>query len=578
MNTVEIRKQAKTSIQGKYAKACVIFLIYSVFNILVNLVPFIGQIFAIIMSVPLSYGLIYSMFKLKRNEGVGYFDFITIAFSEFANSWKIAFSIFGKLWPYILGYVGSFVLIIIGSIITYTMAKSAGVVDGSTSNNFGFMIPLILFSVLGIIVGIVCYVSLVLKSLYYSLSYYVFYDNPNATGKEIVVQSKVLMNGHRWDIIKIQIPYYLELIAASFLLCMIVFVIGVIFKTSLFPTLINLMSIIPQLFIMPLIQFAIISFYEKLTGTSNYSDNQNNNYTNDYSSSEQSINYTHVDESKKGFSITSLILGIASMLLFCFSPLALICAIFAIIFGIIGIVKHSKGMGIAGVLTGIIGIVVAVTSYILISSITNDITDKLQEIDRLQESANTYQTSYNELYEDNEKLDDLADSVDKIFANFMANSYSQNTTNTTSSTNNISSGTNSSLTVKDTTIKYTVPSDYKLSNTYTYSTSATNYYNTSDYSISVNCELDSYNSKTAKEYLEDEIKWNTSYKSSGIQSISVNGNTIYYVIFESKSSNRRKIKTAYVLPNNYLYTVSASCYDDDVTLTISTIRDFLKIK
>ena len=112
MDTVEIRKLAKTSIKGKHFKACVIFLIYVLFCMVISMVPFVGSIATLVLSFPLSYSLISTMMKLKNDENVGYFDFISTAFSDFGNAWKVAFSMLGKLWPYLLGYfLGTIILV-----------------------------------------------------------------------------------------------------------------------------------------------------------------------------------------------------------------------------------------------------------------------------------------------------------------------------------------------------------------------------------------------------------------------------------------------------------------------------------
>lgn len=65
-----------------------------------------------------------------------------------------------------------------------------------------------------------------------------------------------------------------------------------------------------------------------------------------------------VEQGSKGFSITSMVLGIISIVLFCIWYLSIPCAILAIIFGIVGIKKGGKGMGIAGLILGIVAIII----------------------------------------------------------------------------------------------------------------------------------------------------------------------------------------------------------------------------
>jgi len=63
---------------------------------------------------------------------------------------------------------------------------------------------------------------------------------------------------------------------------------------------------------------------------------------------------------QKGMSIASLVLGIVGLVLFCFWYISIPLAILAIIFGIIGKNKGGKGMAIAGLVLGIITVVIVV--------------------------------------------------------------------------------------------------------------------------------------------------------------------------------------------------------------------------
>lgn len=72
-------------------------------------------------------------------------------------------------------------------------------------------------------------------------------------------------------------------------------------------------------------------------------------------------NNTSVVEEKKGLSITSLVLGIIALITICFAPyISIICAIAAIILGVIGRKKGGKGMGTAGLVLGIIALVLVI--------------------------------------------------------------------------------------------------------------------------------------------------------------------------------------------------------------------------
>ncbi len=58
----------------------------------------------------------------------------------------------------------------------------------------------------------------------------------------------------------------------------------------------------------------------------------------------------------KGLSITAMVLGIVSVVLFCVSYISIPCAILAVIFGIIGKKRDGKGMAITGLVLGIVAI------------------------------------------------------------------------------------------------------------------------------------------------------------------------------------------------------------------------------
>lgn len=71
-----------------------------------------------------------------------------------------------------------------------------------------------------------------------------------------------------------------------------------------------------------------------------------------------------------GFAIASMILGILSLLCCCVSAFSLICAIVAIILGIVGIYNKydGKGMAIAGIVMGSISLVVFVIIIVFVGS------------------------------------------------------------------------------------------------------------------------------------------------------------------------------------------------------------------
>lgn len=69
---------------------------------------------------------------------------------------------------------------------------------------------------------------------------------------------------------------------------------------------------------------------------------------------------------RKGFCIASLVLGIVALVLFCVWYLSIPCGILAVIFGILGMKASNKGMAIAGLITGSIGLVISTLIIIML--------------------------------------------------------------------------------------------------------------------------------------------------------------------------------------------------------------------
>lgn len=72
---------------------------------------------------------------------------------------------------------------------------------------------------------------------------------------------------------------------------------------------------------------------------------------------------------KKGLSIAAMVLGIISIVAFCWTWPAIICAILAIIFGIVGKKKGGAGMAKAGLVCGIVGLSLQAALIIFLASL-----------------------------------------------------------------------------------------------------------------------------------------------------------------------------------------------------------------
>lgn len=94
-----------------------------------------------------------------------------------------------------------------------------------------------------------------------------------------------------------------------------------------------------------------------------------------------------------GLNVAALVLGIVSLVLWCFWFISIPCAILALIFGIIGIKKEGKGMAIAGIITGVINLFVWVLVFVF-AFMAGFITALQEDVD-----TNSNLSSYSTYYE-----------------------------------------------------------------------------------------------------------------------------------------------------------------------------------
>lgn len=98
---------------------------------------------------------------------------------------------------------------------------------------------------------------------------------------------------------------------------------------------------------------------------------------------------------KKGFCIASLVLGIVALVFFCLWYISIPCGILAVTFGILGIKTINKGMAMAGLITGAIGLVISTLIVIILFmfGFAIGMSDALDNI------GNEYHRSYNRIYD-----------------------------------------------------------------------------------------------------------------------------------------------------------------------------------
>ena len=116
----EARQEAREALSGKWGKAIVISLIYTLITAGISFLSVFTfgllSIALIVIAPALSYGLAYSYYHLKNGEEVGYGDFLSVGFKNFGYSWKLTWNIIKKCWVYILILVLAIIIIIVASV------------------------------------------------------------------------------------------------------------------------------------------------------------------------------------------------------------------------------------------------------------------------------------------------------------------------------------------------------------------------------------------------------------------------------------------------------------------------------
>lgn len=249
----EIRKEARETLKGKWGKAVCIYLIFYILTFIIEKLfdnqgaNFFGIKYWIsyIISVPLSFGLIISFMKIKRNEEVKIWDFIKDGFLRFGKSWGITWYTFIRL----LLPIACFVLI---TILHFVLMFANANVQLSTMFSLAYVVLLI-----ATIIYVAC------RGLLYVIAYNISYDNPELSSKECVNKSEALMKGHRGNYILLQLSFIGWAILLAF-----GFSLGTSFLVTLFGYFGFLLGyalmIVGMSFLMPYMQVAVVCFYERV--------------------------------------------------------------------------------------------------------------------------------------------------------------------------------------------------------------------------------------------------------------------------------------------------------------------------
>ncbi len=198
----ETRKQARESLKGKWGVVVLITLIFLAYSVLVGLlssIPFLGfliYIAAIVIDIPILYGFMMTMMKLKRGENVGYFDFFKDGFANFKRAWCVTGRLLLKMIAPLILIVVALIILLVSSIASLATAFAVGV-SSSTSVLGGALVGVSALMIIAFIVILASYIWLFIKSLTYGLGMYIAIDNPNIQPLDCVNKSKELMDGNK---------------------------------------------------------------------------------------------------------------------------------------------------------------------------------------------------------------------------------------------------------------------------------------------------------------------------------------------------------------------------------------------
>ena len=253
----ETRKQARESLKGKWGVVVLITLIFLAYSVLVGLlssIPFLGfliYIAAIVIDIPILYGFMMTMMKLKRGENVGYFDFFKDGFANFKRAWCVTGRLLLKMIAPLILIVVALIILLVSSISSLATAFAVGV-SSSTSVLGGALVGVSALMIIAFIVILASYIWLFIKSLSYGLGMYIAIDNPNIQPLDCVNKSKELMDGNKGRLFCLYLSF-IGWIALAVVLSLIPFVGWIA-------------TIAGTLVLTPYIGFASIVFYENRAG------------------------------------------------------------------------------------------------------------------------------------------------------------------------------------------------------------------------------------------------------------------------------------------------------------------------
>ena len=243
MNASTLRANARQTLQGRWVKAAIVVLVSTLVSFLLsflNAIPLIGGVAVMLISIPLSYGLVATFMKFRRNEDFTYTTFLSEGFANFKKVWFVTLRILLKVLPW---FILSIVLTV-ASICLFYITMGSGIVSllipyPDITNEFSAYLANALITISFTVLSTTLYIF---KAYSYVLSYFILYDEPTLGAKEVVEKSASLMKKNKWRHFCLNLSFIGWAILS-------VYTFGIGF-----------------LFLAPYMQIANIHFYEDLLG------------------------------------------------------------------------------------------------------------------------------------------------------------------------------------------------------------------------------------------------------------------------------------------------------------------------
>ena len=202
MKAKEIRAQAREALSGNWATFILLNVMYvlsiAVLSFLNVLIPIIGYIALMVLTVPLAYGYLKNLLRLKRKETDNAFEFFRYTFNDFARAWCVTGRILLKLIvPLII--VGISLIAIVILAVFVAMSAITGNESALVVSSFGYLIVMV-----ALFIG---YIWLIVRGLLCVLSTYIAIDNPQMSAKDTVDLSVKLMKGNRLKYIFLSLSF-----------------------------------------------------------------------------------------------------------------------------------------------------------------------------------------------------------------------------------------------------------------------------------------------------------------------------------------------------------------------------------